>query len=495
MDNPPKVAFHLELIIITNIDSCGGILAGRNWRQVTIEVLPDNTILEIFDSYRLDTEGHVRGRPWKWHRLAHVCRRWRHVIYMSPRRLGLQILCKSGKSIERVLGSWPTLPLVVGFKGSRKSKSLPKNIVIALRHANRICRIDLGVTTRTSQSIADMIQVPFPALECIRVESKDAAEPVVISGFLGGSAPRLKEIHVEGIAIPFPALRQLLLSTYNLIRLVLKDIPKSCCFSPDALVDILSCLDHLEKLDIRFRPPASRSTTNIEPSPPFGRSAFPSLFSLGFYGASEYLEAFVARSHMPALLTLKIKFFNQVIFELPQLYGFMSRVEELKVFNSVYITPAAKSLNISFYQRLNENLKPDYHRRACYLSVPCRQLDWQLSITAQIFDQLTPLLSSAESLTIFEPLSMSTGREDVDPAQWLELFQPLSSLSELRVNIKELVPDVVHALVNENTAAGILPELTSLYLRGYRKSPSAIDAAKQFVSSRKLANRNILLRS
>ena len=89
---------------------------------------------------------------------------------------------------------------------------------------------------------------------------------------------------------------------------------------------------------------------------------------------------------------------------------------------------------------------------------------------------------------------MPAGWEDVDPAQWLELFQPLPSLSEVRVHdIEELVPGIVHALVNEDMAAGVLPGLTKLHLAGYRTSPFAIDAAERFIATCKLSNRNIFL--
>jgi hypothetical protein len=199
---PTGVTIPLVLIIVIAIDPCG---TGKNWRKVTIEMLPDDT---------------------------------------------------------RV---WPTLPVVVHFEGRSKSKSLPKNVVVALRQADRICKIDLSVPTLIRQSIADMMQVPFPALESIRIESKSASEPLVIDELLGGSAPRLKEIRVEGFAIPFLVLRRLLLSTHNLVTLNLYDIPESCSLPlpPDAFVTALSSLSHLKELSIRFRPPASRrSTTN-----------------------------------------------------------------------------------------------------------------------------------------------------------------------------------------------------------------------------------------
>ncbi|KAH9958063.1 hypothetical protein BC827DRAFT_624632 [Russula dissimulans] len=62
---------------------------GENFRHATIEMLPENTLLEIFDFYRLNAMkvSYKRELPWKWPRLARVCRKWRQVLSMSPRRL------------------------------------------------------------------------------------------------------------------------------------------------------------------------------------------------------------------------------------------------------------------------------------------------------------------------------------------------------------------------------------------------------------------------
>jgi len=485
--NPPQVPFPRVLTIVIAIDPCG---AGKNWRKVTIEVLPDDALLEIFDFYRLYAMRRSSQRRWKWLRLAHVCRRWRHVIFTSPRRLDLQILCKSSKPIEPVLCVWPTLPVVVQFKGRPKSKSLPKNVVVALRQTDRVCKIDLSVPTPISQPIADMmrdlLRVPFSALEFIRIESKNTTEPLAIDDFLGGSAPRLKEIRVEGIATPFLSLRRLLLSTHNLITLNLYGIPEFSSFPPGALATILSSLDHLKELSIHFRPPASRSTTNMEP--PLERSTFPSLISFDFYGASKYLEAFVARAHMPVLDRLTTRFFNQAIFEIPHFFGFLSRLEGFKVLRGVELILHEKSVIVEFREKGSLRIK-------WHLSIQCRQLDWQLSLITQIFNQLSPLFSSANQLMIFGTIgSGPTGNVDVDPARWLEFFQSLPHFSRVLVNNHELVPDILHALVNEDMAAGVLPSLTLLQLSGYRRSESTIDAAERFVGTRKLANHNIVLR-
>ena len=69
--------------------------------RITISALPDNVLLEIFDFY-LDVfqwihtptgERPVPRYEDLWHTLVHVCRRWRCVVFASPRRLNLRLLC------------------------------------------------------------------------------------------------------------------------------------------------------------------------------------------------------------------------------------------------------------------------------------------------------------------------------------------------------------------------------------------------------------------
>ncbi len=93
---------------------------------------------------------------------------------------------------------------------------------------------------------------------------------------------------------------------------------------------------------------------------------------------------------------------------------------------------------------------------------------------------------------------MRTGVEDVDSGQWLELFQPFGHVTEVRVCVRRLVPGIVQALVmgeeeahGNGVAAGVLPELNSLHLLGYRRSRSVVKDAEQFVSARRLAGRTV----
>jgi hypothetical protein len=324
---------------------CG---AYKRWWRITIEMLSEDILLEIFDFYRLNAVKQSRGSPWKWHRLAHVCRKWRHIISMSPRRLDLQILCTSGASIERILGSWPTLPLIVRFKGHPESHSLPNNIAAALRHPDRLCELDLDVTGPIARSIVDeSMQQPFQALKCIRITAKDAMRPslLVRSAFLGGCVQHLRELKLDGVAIPFPAIRQVLLSTNNLIDLHLSNIPNDVYFTPDDLVTALSTLIQLESLTVGFHSPDSSPPSSIAPSPA-QCITLPSLTFLDFHGTSEYLEEFVARIDLPSLCNIAIKLFNQIFFELPLFCQFIPHLNMLGSPTEVYVTHAADLVSV-----------------------------------------------------------------------------------------------------------------------------------------------------
>jgi hypothetical protein len=452
-------------------------------------MLPEDALLEIFDIYRLDTMVWSRdGYQWNWLCLAHVSRRWRHVISTSPHRLDLWILCKSGAPIDHILGSWSAVPLIVRFKASPKLESLPDNITAALHHPDRICEIDLDVTSPMAGPIVEAIQEPFQVLKSIRITVEHATGPPLLlrKAFLGSSAPQLREIKLDGIAFPFPALRQVLLSTNNLVELHLSGIPNAVYFSPDDLVTGLSTSVQLERLTVDFHSPASRPTPSMNRLPQ-RRITLPSLTFLEFHGANEYLEEFVAQIDLPALSKISIRFFNQIFFEIPQFCQFILRLKALRSPTWVFVTHSAESVSIFFVQEgkpSNEN---------CFLGTSCRRLDWQMSFVTQISNQLSPLISSVHSLSIKKGYKLPTGEEDVDSTQWLELFQPFTHATQLHVWEKQLVPGIVQALVAEDMAAGVLPELTSLHLSGYRGSPSVEKAAEQFVDTREFSGRAVRL--
>ena len=61
-------------------------------------MFPDDVLLEIFDFYVNQKTGErfhhsIKQGIEEWITLAHVCRRWRSVVFQSPHRLNLQLTC------------------------------------------------------------------------------------------------------------------------------------------------------------------------------------------------------------------------------------------------------------------------------------------------------------------------------------------------------------------------------------------------------------------
>ena len=122
---------------------------------VTIEILPDHPLLEIFDFYVEDSRGPAQSDMVEqldaWHALVHVCRRWRSLVFASSRRLNLRILCTQTRRPGRIPKLWPALPIVIWCEEiCYANTGIPEkpllgaaNIVSALRHRNRVSQISL----------------------------------------------------------------------------------------------------------------------------------------------------------------------------------------------------------------------------------------------------------------------------------------------------------------------------------------------------------------
>ena len=100
-------SFNTPVVTAASTDLCDTDPRPRRGRPTAIDKLPETILLAIFDFYRKKS---FNTRLWKWHLLAHVCRRWREIVFSSPLRLNLRLLCTSRTSIEN-FSIWPTFPL------------------------------------------------------------------------------------------------------------------------------------------------------------------------------------------------------------------------------------------------------------------------------------------------------------------------------------------------------------------------------------------------
>ncbi len=272
----------------------------------TIDILPDDIFLDIFDSWRhneLDDE--LPYRPWKWDRLVHVCKRWRQIIFTSPCRLRLRLRCTHGTPVRSHLSCWPAFPIVIDYNilGKSLDPSDEGNLIGTLEHSNRVCVLDLYVTTKQLVKLATVMQQSYPALKHLTLKL-DLDAPVPPGGFLDGSAPCLQKLSLG--AIPFPALPTLLLSASDLVELNLYHISKTSYISPEAMAVGLAALASLESLFIGFRP--TRSLPDQISLPPMTRTVLPALTSFGFQGVSDYLEDLVARIDCPQINRIDIRY-------------------------------------------------------------------------------------------------------------------------------------------------------------------------------------------
>ncbi|KAI0253190.1 hypothetical protein BJV78DRAFT_219274 [Lactifluus subvellereus] len=481
---------------------------------LTIEALPEDVLLEIFDFYKLASI----TLAWGWYKLVHVCRRWRYVIFASQHRLDLRLLCTYGTPVRKTLDCWPALPIIIRYRDATNRFRPPSsddedNIIAALRHCDRVCEIDLIVEGSLFVKLSALMQEPFPSLECLVLSSRHNADLVLPNAFLGGSVPRLRNLYLDVIA--FPALPQLLRSAKDLVHLHLQRIPGRGYISPEALIASLSAMTKLKVLRMHFTSPTSGSTP---PPPPAGRGrgvVLPSLTHLAFRGASEYLEDVVARiGSAPCLERTCVSFFNQPTFEIPRLAQFLNHAESTTAGagavgqpgGEAKLLPRRDGISIALI-RTGERTAPmpgdpsvppratgttshgTTSREWLRLDISCGQSGRQLSSMTQVCRQIFPLLSGVQKLDVLtssfappppiarvsrqgqgqgqgqeqEQEQDDDDEEDADAGdadanattgrRWLGLLHMFSGVQVLRVGYGS-VPDVARALQQHVSAAG-----------------------------------------
>ena len=202
-----------------------------------VDILPDDILLPIFD-FCVDQSGTYEKKEAEvWQTLVHVCSRWRSVVFGSPIRLSLRLVCIPTTPARDTLDVWPALPLNIYCPYSREDSA--DNVLAVLDRSNRVYGISLKYFSNSDfEKIWAAMGVPFPELVFLLLASDETMVPVLPDSILGGSAPDLQVLILNGI--PFPGLPKLLLSTTNLFILRLGDIPHSGYPSPEAIVAALA---------------------------------------------------------------------------------------------------------------------------------------------------------------------------------------------------------------------------------------------------------------
>ena len=465
---------------------------------VSIDILPDNVLLEIF-SFCIDS----RYTDRQWQRLVHVCQRWRGLIFASPRRLDLHLKCSFGTPVRKNLIFWPvTLPLVVNFYRFRDpiSPEDEDNVVAALEHPSRVRHITIVATAPLIKKLVTILWKPFPALTWLHLECKDSTFPVISRRFLGGSRfPRLGFLYLKHIS--FPRLPLHFSSARNLATLDIGEMPANGYILPDAMVRTLAVLPRLDYLSISFCQKMSLSDLSRSQPHPQMRTIHPALTCINYRGRSEYLEDFLARIDTPEIDAVIIEYSNHQI-EISQLLQFIERTENLKI--DQFARARVQFTNNKYSFALGRS-----QEAWCECNVHL-QIEGEASIEAQVEDmahligRFSSTFSKVDDLFAHGDNPVQTGGTDI--TKWLPLFRLFPAVETLRLSGR-LAVYVTSALedATEEMVTDVFPALSLIRIAESEAGPGPpwdkaedaddwmeqVGSMKRFLSLRQLSGCSI----
>jgi hypothetical protein len=152
----------------------------------SIDILDDDSLLYIIFHYRPFVLGEDENEEYGlyggsngwvlerwWYKLAHVCQRWRNLIFGSSSYLGVCLICSEGTPVADMLAHSPPLPLVVDyFRGPEYSDIAAEDeegLTLALEQRDRVRRIRLRMGITNLQKFITTISGEYPILRYLIV--------------------------------------------------------------------------------------------------------------------------------------------------------------------------------------------------------------------------------------------------------------------------------------------------------------------------------------
>jgi hypothetical protein len=261
---------------------------------------------------------------------VHICRKWRHIVFVSHQALRLRLSCTHQTPVLKALDCWPALPIAVEYVAFSLFNPLTpwdeENILNALKQSDRVISIHLTLTNSLLKKLSS-IEGQFSELEELVLRSQSFGQLTLPNTFRLGT--RLRRLHSTGVVFSTPL--RLLLSSKDLVDIQLHEISDRFVL-PQALADALSGMAHLRSLSLSVL-----STTNHTRVPPpsekriVNRVIISSLSILKYRGTSKYLDSLLAGLDAlldaPHLANIEITFFDETQFYVSNLIKFIDRTE------------------------------------------------------------------------------------------------------------------------------------------------------------------------
>ena len=472
---------------------------------MTINNLPEDALLEIFDAYRQDMEllpcyEIIWNSSNGWFKLTHVCRRWRRLVHLSPTRLHVHLLFTPRRSSRvLILKNLPLFPVLVDYCVSSWTERVESLALAALRHRSRVRGIVLRRPYWDMVKLLRAFSHPFPELESLEIcpyHQWNHDGPLILPAtFLSGSAPHLRRLTLGKVVTanlsPFLSLATGLVELTLTINARYDLLPEASLLSN---LQRMSRLRHLE-LDLIYQ---FHSFVPPDPPPPASAGDVVSLSKLThliFRGHRSYLQALVVGLVAPSLQCLDAELFGSSpdLFPIPHLCKFIRDAEcRFTAIRLVFL-----HLTLELYARTDWKFADEY---------PFRIIISEPVSLEQIGQELSGPLSTVEELIILvdEPL-IELEEPNIPIADGLHgLFYHVPQVKMI------LLPDDVGLDVarsfqqdDRGPAMDLLPALEQVKVVDTRRNTpsgsdrddhtSILDAFEPLIAARKQLGRPIML--
>jgi len=425
----------------------------------------------------------VWNRKYGWFKLAHVCRKWRHIVLASPTRLDLSIAVEGhnpGNMKTVFTPRLPSLPIRIDYSHVTPTNTDVNRAVAALKQRDRMRGIVFKGNDLQLKKVIREMKYPFPELERLEICHALHKYLNLPSIFLRGSAPRLRRLKM--CTVPLKSIAQLLSSATALVELSLKI---DTIFGPSptsSLVAYLQAMPCLRWLALTL--PSVIYDTRIPTSPKNGGKivTLSKLTFFHFYGHPGFLDGLVSGLSAPSLQTLDIEPFDRFTSPIRHISRFITDINS-KHHAFRVISSHDDSFSLSLLTPSERIDDPDPHFNFYSQSV------------MQISNALAPKLAIVEELLLisFYGSSLLT----TPWRRFLELFHGVKVL-RLQHNV---MFEIAHSLQqDQEESTPVLPSLEEIGLHMWLgstesgaedKRRSAMEAFDPFIAARQQAGRPV----
>jgi hypothetical protein len=336
-----------------------------------------------------------------------------------------------------------------------------------LEHLQIDFQLSLPDPDRASRRPPSLKRTVFPVLRALFLKAETEYMDQVLAHI---EAPYLNDARTEFLDlwepplmhITSPALPKLLLTSPGLVRLFLVGIPCPGYISSDEVVDCLSSLTRLERLEIIFSSSRPRPDNASPRLPTLTRTLFPVLTRLALYGVTEYLDQVLARIESPHLNNVQIAFSDPPIFDVSRLSPCIGPTETLEAFDQAWIQFIDDALDVALSSQ-----KGTTARKMLTLSLQWIDSGWKLLKLDCRASSYPPTLSREED---FEEWT-----NDMGVTSWLDLLRIFTAVENLYLSmgVALCIAPALQELVGERVTE-VLPALQTIVIARRKTSEAKI---------------------